>query len=687
MTASASVSPAAFAPEQASFFALNSATQYQAAVDTLARWAHAYYVLDCPEVPDGVYDQLFRQSQAYEAANPQQVLAYSPTQRVGGTLLKALPAVKHSVPMLSIDNAMDAAEAQAFVQSVARELALDAQKLSFTREPKYDGLSCALRYEAGLLVQAITRGDGEQGEDVTAQVRTIQSVPLRLTKPWSCEVRGEVLMTKKDFEALNERQRQANEKEYANPRNAAAGSLRVLDPQVTAARRLSFFAYSLVEPSKHGMATQADALDALVDLGFAVSELFRVVTGEAEVLKSFEEVAQMRSTLPYEIDGVVYKLALFEQQERLGWNSRTPRWAFAYKFPAEEKSTVVEAIDVQVGRTGALTPVARLKPVSVGGVTVANVTLHNQDQVWAKDVRVGDTVVVRRAGDVIPEIVRSLVELRPEHASQWHMPESCPVCGSHVVQVQAVHVCTGGTSCSAQRLYRLTHFGSRLGMDIEGLGESSVQDLLDAGLVRQASDLYSLDANKAAALEGWGAVSAQKLVNAIAASVGRPLRRFIYAMGIESVGEGTSKRLARRFGTWQAVRQASEAELLAVEDVGPMTTRSILAAFADEHFSAEIDRLAALVQPAAEEVATDGPLSGKTVVVTGTLPTLSREQAKALVESLGGKASDSVSKKTHALVAGEAAGSKLAKAQSLGVPVYDESWLLSLQSLGKAALT
>lgn len=659
--------------------ALTSVEQYQSAVVRCARLAHAYYVLDCPEVPDGVYDELFRELQRFEAAHPQHVLPESPTQRVGGALLKALPAVKHSVPMLSIDNAMDAPEACAFVKSVAQELGVAEADVVFTREPKYDGLSCALRYVNGVLTQAITRGDGEQGEDVTAQARTIQSVPLRLSRPLTCEVRGEVLMTKKDFERLNERQREAGEKEYANPRNAAAGSLRVLDPQVTAARRLSFFAYTLVGAPELGCSSQADAITLLVDLGFQVSDLFRVVTGTDSVLSSFEEVEQTRAALPYEIDGVVYKIALFAQQERLGWNSRTPRWAVAYKFAAEEKSTVVEAIDVQVGRTGALTPVARLKPVAVGGVVVANVTLHNQDQVWAKDVRVGDTVIIRRAGDVIPEIVRSLPELRPEDATVWAMPETCPVCGSHVVQVQAVHVCTGGTSCSAQRLYRLTHFGSRLGLDIEGLGESTVQDLLNAGLIQQASDLYTLDAVKAAALEGWGEVSANKLVAAIQGTVGRPLRRFIYALGIESVGEGTSKRLAQRFGTWQAVRNATEAELLSVDDVGPLTTRSILAAFADEHFSQEVDRLAACVQPAPEEKKGEGPLTGKTVVVTGTLPTLSREQAKALVEALGGKPSDSVSKKTFAVVAGDAAGSKLSKAQDLGVPVYDEAWLVALQ--------
>ncbi len=651
---------------------------YENLKNRVAALAHAYYVLDSPLESDAVYDGLFRELQALEAKAPELVQPDSPTQRVGGSPAKGLMSVSHQVPMLSIDNAMDADEARAFIEGVASELGLDGKAVQFTREPKYDGLSCSLRYVDGLLVQAVTRGDGESGEDVTAQTRTIQSIPLRLARPLTCEVRGEVLMAKKDFERLNERQRAAGDKEYANCRNAAAGSLRVLDPKVTAARRLSFYAYTLVDARSHGHDTQQSAIEALVALGFQVSDLFQVVLGVDAVLNSFREVAEVRADLPFEIDGVVYKLAQFREQETLGWNSRTPRWAIAYKFPAEERTTTLEAIDVQVGRTGKVTPVARLKPVAVGGVVVANVTLHNQDQVWTKDVRVGDTVVVRRAGDVIPEVVRSLAELRPEEAAVWHMPENCPVCGSHVIQVQADHICTGGLSCSAQRLYRLAHYGSRLGMDIEGLGESTVQQLLDAHLIDKASDLYHLDAAKVAQLDGWGATSASNLLAGIAASVGRPLRRFIFALGIECVGEGTAKRLAQHFGTWEDFCTATEAELLAVEDIGPITAKSILAAFEDEHFGTEMDLLAQHAQPAPEQKKSEGPLSGLTVVVTGTLPTLSREAAKALVERLGGKTSDSVSKKTHALIAGEAAGSKLAKAQALGVPVHDEGWLLSL---------
>ncbi|WP_126223357.1 NAD-dependent DNA ligase LigA [Burkholderia ambifaria] len=647
-------------------------------MNRVAELARAYYVDDAPLVPDSVYDDLFRSLQELEARQPHLITPDSPTQRVGGAPLKALPTVRHNVPMLSVDNSMDADAAEAFVRSVAQELGVEAESLVFTREPKYDGLSCGLRYVDGLFVQAVTRGDGDEGEDVTAQVRTIRTVPLRLATPITGEVRGEVLMSKADFERLNERQRAAGEKEYANPRNAAAGSLRVLDPKVTAARRLSFYAYQLVDARGHGFEGQDDTLDGLKLQGFKVSPLFTVVKGVKGVLESFKEVAEVRDALPFEIDGVVYKLALFRQQEMLGWNNRTPRFMTAYKFPAQERTTTVEAIDVQVGRTGAITPVARLLPVLVGGVTVTNVTLHNQDQVRAKDVRVGDTVVVRRAGDVIPEIVRSLPELRPEGVLEWVMPSHCPSCGSPVIQVQASHVCTGGTSCPDQRLFRIAHYGSRLGMDIDGLGESSVEQLLDAGLITVVSDLYGLAAESVAALEGWGAVSAGKLVKAIAATAGRPLRKFIFALGIEGVGEGTAKHLSQAFGSWEALRRATEAELLAVEDVGPITVSSILAAFADPHFGPEIDRLATLVTPAPEAVVQGGPLSGKTVVVTGTLIKLSRDGAKALIEQLGGKASDSVSKKTYALVAGEAAGSKLTKAKDLGVPVYDETWLLSL---------
>ena len=658
---------------------MTSTTKYQTLCAEVKRLAHAYYVLDMPTASDAVYDSLFRDLQVMEATEPGLQAADSPTQRVGGTPVKDLPSIKHSVPMLSIDNAMNAEEAEAFIRSLATELGLSVNSVVLTREPKYDGLSCSLRYEKGHLTQAVTRGDGEEGEDVTAQVKTIQSVPLVLLEPFTGEVRGEVLMRKADFDRLNQRQRDLGEKEYANPRNAAAGSLRVLDPKVTASRRLSFYAYVVVDAVKHGFTQHDDALHHLIDLGFLVSDQFRVCTGLTEVLDSFNEMATLRANLPYEIDGVVFKLANFKLQDTLGWNIRTPRWAIAYKFPAEEKTTIVEAIEVQVGRTGRLTPVAKLKPVQVGGVTVTNATLHNLGETLRKDVRVGDTVIVRRAGDVIPEILGSLVELRPADSQPWTQVETCPVCGSRVHQIDANHFCMGGMSCDAQRLYRITHFGSRLAMDIEGLGESSVQQMLAAGLIQKASDLYGLTIAALKGLPGWGLKSATNLfVEITVNSVNRPLRRFIMALGIETVGEATAKNIAQTFGTWEAFRAATEAELLAVQDIGPITSDAILTAFNDEHSGPELDRLAKFIQPAPETKKAEGPLTGKTIVVTGTLPSLSREDAKALVEKLGGKPGDSVSKKTFAVIAGESAGSKLTKAIALGVPVYAEAWLLAL---------
>jgi DNA ligase (NAD+) len=485
--------------------------RYQGLCQRIDELDYHYHVLDAPLVSDDVYNGLFRTLLDMEAAHPAMVSPVSPTKRVGGKPVKSMPTVKHRVRMLSIDNAMDAAEAEAFVRSVAEELGIAADAVVFTREPKYDGASCALHYVDGLLVQAVTRGDGEEGEDVTEQVKTIRSVPLRLSKPLTGEVRGEVVMHKQDFERLNERQRAAGEKEYANPRNAAAGSLRQLDPTVTAQRRLSFYAYLLVEAEGHGYESQDATLIDLVNMGFRVSDLFSVVTGIAGVQSSYEEVAAVRDSLPYEIDGVVYKLARFRHQATLGWRSRTPRWGIAYKFPAQERPTLLEAIDVQVGRTGKLTPVGRLTPVHVGGVTVTNVTLHNEHQVNnIKGVRVGDTVIMRRAGDVIPELVSPMLELRPVDAAQFRMPACCPTCGSAVTFIpgseegMGEHFCTGGAACPDQRLFRITHYGSRLCLDIEGLGEATVQELLDAKLIEKISDLYKLTVDDLRVLKGWG---------------------------------------------------------------------------------------------------------------------------------------------------------------------------------------
>lgn len=640
-------------------------------------YAHAYYVNDNPIVTDAVYDDLFRKLVQYETDYPELVEPDSPTQRVGGAVLADLPSVKHQVPMLSLGNAMDEAEAKAFCATVAQELGVTPNSLVMMREPKYDGLSCSLRYENGLLVQAVTRGDGEEGEDVTAQAKTIPTIPLRLKEPVSREVRGEVLMSKADFLQLNERMVAAGEKTFANPRNAAAGSLRVKDPKVTASRRLTFYAYTLLDAADI-VDTQEHALEWLKQAGFKVSDKAKVICGVEELQAAFAEMAELRQSLPFDIDGVVFKLNRFDEQEQLGWNNRTPRWATAYKFPAEECTTIAEAIDTQVGRTGVITPVARLKPVFVGGVTVTNATLFNLAQVRLKNVRVGDHVIIRRAGDVIPELVSSIPELRADNVPEWQMPTHCPSCGSPVVQVQSSHVCTGGTSCPDQRLYRIAHYGQRQTMNIDGLGEATVLQLLNEGLITTMSDLYKLTPADLERLPGWAKTSAKNLVDAIAATVGRPLRRFIFALGIEEVGEGTSKRLAKAFGTWDKLRAATAAELQAIPDIGEVTATSILAAFNDEHFGKEIDTLAELVKPEGEVVVVGGPLAGKTVVVTGTLPTLSRDEAKALVERLGGKASNSVSKKTFTVVVGENAGSKLATATELGIPVEDEAWLLAL---------
>ena len=658
-----------------------SIAEYNAAVDQLTAWSQAYYIEDAPVVPDAIYDDLFRSVQAIELAHPEWTRPDSPTHRIGGDPLKAFSSITHTVPMLSLDNAMTEDEAVAFVERVAAGLGIEPDAVVFDLEPKYDGLSLDLRYEHGVLVQAGTRGDGANGEDVTSQARTIRTIPLRLPKPITCHVRGEVLMEKAQLARLNAEADAKGQKPFANTRNAAAGSMRQLDARITAQRGLTFRAYTLLlEDTDDGPTTQEDALRWLTDHGFTVSDQVRQVRGTAGVLESFRQMAEVRASLDFDIDGVVYKVSSFADQERRSWTSRTPRWAIAAKFAAEQKLTTVEGIDVQVGRTGVLTPVARLKPVAVGGVTIANVTLHNLDQVRAKDVRIGDTVIVRRAGDVIPEIVEAVASLRPADAAEWQMPTHCPTCGSPVVPIQAKHVCTGGTSCSDQKLYRIAYYASRAGLDIDGLGEATVEQLIAACLVDTLSDLYTLTAEQIAPLDGFGKRSATKLVAAIASSVGKPLARLIAALGVEDVGESTAKNLARKFGTFDALWEATEAQLLEVPDVGPATAASILGAFADPHFGTECRKLAAIVQPAPAEQIAEGPLTGKSVAITGTLPSLSRDEAKEIIESLGGKFVSSVSKKTYALVAGEGGGDKRNKAAFFGVEVHDEAWLLSLDS-------
>lgn len=644
--------------------------------------AHQYYVLDAPTVSDAEYDVLFRELQTFEAAHPEWVAPDSPTQRVGGALLKGFSEVKHLVPMLSLDNAMNAPEAVAFIERLATTLGKPAKSLVFFKEPKYDGASCSLVYEWGRFVNAASRGDGETGEDITAQVRTIQNIPLFISSLATVprlEVRGEVLMPLKDLEAVNRQRVAAGEKPFVNTRNAAAGSLRQLDPAVTAKRRLRFFAYSLgyCDFADSGLvlpSAQSTRIEWLWGLGFEISSLGELVSGADEVQAAFERMQALRAELPYEIDGVVFKLDDVALQEKAGWSNRVPRWAIAYKFPPQEVVTTLLGIDIQVGRTGKLTPVARLSPVFVGGVTVANATLHNQDEIERLDARVGDQVVVRRAGDVIPEVSAVLAARRTQPLDAFVFPATCPVCGSPALRAEAEahHYCTGGLACDAQRLHAVVHFASRLAMDIEGLGEGIVSRLQEAGLVKRPSDLYDLTPAALSQLDGFGEVSAVKLVGSIANSIGAPLHRFILALGIPGVGEATAKELARHFMTWEALSQAGFDTLLTVRDIGPGTATNIRWFFSHEENQAEVAKLAQVVAPAAVVRSSAQHLAGKTFVITGTL-SQPREAFKERIEAAGGKVSGSVSAKTSYLLAGAEAGSKLDKATALKVAILDEA--------------
>ncbi len=662
----------------------------------IERHNHAYYVLDAPTIPDAEYDRLFRELQALEAAHPELVTPDSPTQRVGGMPLDGFRAVRHAVPMLSIRTETDttAAGARAFDARVRKELGLadGDPPVAYAAELKFDGLAINLRYERGVLVQAATRGDGERGEDVTQNVRTVHTIPLRLDLdplPDVLEVRGEIYMRRDDFERYNAKQRDAGKPTLVNPRNGAAGSIRQLDPRLAAQRPLSFFAYGLgeVQGWRDAPATHSATLDVLAAMGVPVCGE-RIVGRGADALVAFhDDVEARRDSLPFDIDGVVYKVNRFDLQRELGFVTREPRWAVAHKYPAQEQLTVVEAIEVQVGRTGALTPVARLAPVFVGGVTVTNATLHNQDEIDRKDVRVGDTVIVRRAGDVIPEVVASVPEKRPQpeppRFSILQSYPACPVCGSHVMRLEgeAAVRCTGGLYCPAQRKQALLHFASRRAMDIEGLGDKLVDQLVERGLVHSPADVYGLDLATLAGLDRMAEKSAANLAAAIEASKATTLARFIFALGIRNVGETTAKDLARNFGTLDALIAATENELLAVRDVGPIVAQSIRQFFAEPHNLEVVARLRAAGVNWPESTGVQqlaGILTGKTLVLTGTLPTLTREAAKGMIETAGGKVAGSVSKKTDYVVAGEEAGSKLAKAQELGVAILDEPGLLAL---------
>jgi len=674
-------------------------------VQALRRLLHhhtwRYYVLDDPEIPDAEYDRLLAELQAIEARHPDWVTPDSPTQRVGAPPLEGFTTVRHAVPMLSIrtETDTDPAAALAFDARIRKDLGLgpDDPPVEYVAEPKFDGLAIGLLYEHGVLVRAATRGDGETGEDVTQNIRTIGQIPLRLRGAGvpvpRLEVRGEVYMRRDAFETLNARQRERGEKTFVNPRNAAAGAVRQLDPTVTASRPLSFFAYGLgeVSPPTHGgpdFRRHWDVLCALRDWGFPVSDLARRCAGGQALADYYRDIGGQRDALPFDIDGVVYKVDRLDWQQRLGFVTREPRWAIAHKYPAQEQLTRVLAIDVQVGRTGKLTPVAKLEPVFVGGVTVTNATLHNADEVRRKDVRVGDTVIVRRAGDVIPEVVAVAPPLPEPRGAPFEMPTACPVCGSAVVREpgEVDHRCSGGLFCPAQRKQAILHFAQRRAMDIEGLGEKLVDQLVDANLVRNVADLYRLGLNALAALDRMGEKSAANLLAAIEASKSTTLARFLFALGIRHVGESTARDLARHFGRLDAIMDASVDELQAVPDVGPVVARSIHTFFAQPHNREVVEQLRACgvhwPEHEGTPAATPLPLAGKTFVLTGTLPTLTRDEAKARIEAAGGKVVGSVSRKTDWVVAGEAAGSKLERARELGVPVLDEAGLLAL--LGEA---
>ena len=652
----------------------------------LERHNYQYYVLDRPLVSDAKFDRLFRRLQQLESDYPDLADADSPTQRVGGSPLPEFRQVMHRTAMLSLNNAFSEEEVAAFDRRV-RE-GLDMESVEYLAEPKFDGLAISLSYERGRFVQGATRGDGYSGEDVTPNLRTVKNVPLRLrglAVPDLLEVRGEVLMYRRDFDALNERQRGKAEKEFVNPRNAAAGSLRQLDSRITASRPLRFFAYAVGAVEGADLPDSHSAVeDWLQSLGLPVCPERSVVHAVDGLMRFYRQMGERRSGLSYDIDGVVYKVNSLAAQRQLGYVSRAPRFAIAHKYPAEEANTEVLAIEVQVGRTGALTPVARLAPVFVGGVTVTNATLHNEGELRRKDVRIGDTVVVRRAGDVIPEVVAVVAEKRPPDAVVFSMPVACPVCGSAVVRLpdEAVARCSGGLICAAQRKQALLHFASRRAMDVEGLGEKLVDQLVNQNIVGSAADLYRLGLVALAGLERMAEKSAQNIVQAIERSKNTTLARFIFALGIRNVGEATAKELARHFGSLDRLMQAGEEALQQVPDIGPVVALSIAQFFSEAHNREVIEQMRAcgVHWPESEPrvIAAAAPLAGKSFVLTGTLPAMSREEAKELIEAQGGKVTGSVSRKTDYVVAGSEAGSKLAKAEELGIAVLDEAGLLEL---------
>ena len=663
--------------------------QLKALREQLAYHGHRYYVEDNPEIPDAEYDRLMQQLLALEAEHPELVTIDSPSQRVGGAPLDGFTQVTHELPMLSLDNAFSDEELQAFEKRMLDRLVVPGS-LRYCCEPKLDGLAVSLMYENGVLVQAATRGDGTTGENITANVRTIRSIPLKLQGdgwPARLEVRGEVFMPKKGFEELNERAQKKGDKMFVNPRNAAAGSLRQLDPKITATRPLSFYAYAvgIVE----GLALASSQYERLVQLkqwGIPMCPEIRQLDSLGEVMAYYRDIGDKRLALPYEIDGVVIKVDDIVTQEQLGFVARAPRWAIAYKFPAQEEMTRLNNVEFQVGRTGAITPVAKLEPVFVGGVTVSNATLHNADEVERLGVMIGDTVIIRRAGDVIPQIVSVVASRRPDDARTIEFPSECPVCQSKVERVEgeAVARCSGGLFCPAQRKEALKHFVSRKALDVDGCGEKVIEQLVDREMVSTPADLFKLSAGMITVLDRMGPKSAQKLVEALVKSKLTTLPRFLYALGIREVGEATAANLANHFETLEAIQVASKEQLIEVPDVGDIVAAHLYNFFREEHNLSVIGDLleAGIHWPAIEkpEEGAELPLDGKTVVLTGSLSQLTRSQAKAALQGLGAKVTGSVSKKTDLLVAGEAAGSKLAKAQELGIEIWDEQALVDFMN-------
>jgi len=647
---------------------------------------YRYHVLDDPEVSDAEYDRLMRELKALEEQYPDLVTPDSPTQRVGATPVSELQEVVHSRPMLSLDNGFEDEDIVAFDRRV-RERLENVEQVEYSAEPKLDGLAISFRYESGRLVQAATRGDGLRGEDVTHNVRTIKAVPtvLRGTPPKLLEVRGEVFMLIAGFKAMNQRALERGERTFVNPRNAAAGSIRQLDPRTAADKPFDVFFYGIGEtdgwklPAKH-----SEALEQLREWGLKISPLLKIVQGAEGCLQYYRDIGAKRASLPYEIDGVVYKVNRFVQQRDLGFVARAPRWAIAHKFPAHEENTIVRGVEFQVGRTGALTPVARMDPVFVGGVTVSNATLHNMDEVRRKDVRIGDTVVIRRAGDVIPEVVKVILERRPQDAREVELPAKCPVCGSAVEREEgeAVARCTGGLYCPAQRKEALRHFASRHALDIDGLGTKLIDQLVEGGVVNNPADLYELTAERLAELDRMGEKSAENLVKALEQSKQKAtLPRFLYALGIRDVGEATAAALANHFGSIKELQGATEEQIQEVPDVGPVVAAHVYKFFQEKHNRDVLAALSKHIQlkaQARKAASGEGPLAGKTFVLTGSLDSMSRDQASERIVELGGKVAGSVSKKTSYVVAGAEAGSKLAKAQELGVVVLDEKAFLEL---------